>query len=78
MTVQNLPGSPGLLQPTRMLDFHAENLRALVDKRGWRQQNQEDAAREIYDFCREEILFGYNSGADDIPASRVLTEGIGH
>ena len=82
MTDENLPSSPEsqeLLQPTRMLDFQADNIRALVDKRGWRQQSRQgDAARAVYEFCREEILFGYNSGADDIPASRVLREGMGH
>lgn len=79
MTDENFLGSPELLQPTRMLDFHADNIRALVDKRGWRQKSrQEDAARAVYEFCREEILFGYNSDADDMSASRVLAEGIGH
>ncbi|MCA3238139.1 MAG: transglutaminase domain-containing protein [Curvibacter sp.] len=82
MTDENLPGSPEspeLLQPTRMLDFQADNIRALVDRRGWRQQSrQEDAAHAVYEFCREEILFGYNSDADDMPASRVLAEGVGH
>src|SRR6218665_230622 len=82
MTDENLPSSPEspeLLQPTRMLDFQTDNIRALVNKRAWRQESrQEDAARAVYEFCGEEILFGYNSDADDMPASRVLAEGVGH
>ncbi|WP_051534639.1 transglutaminase-like domain-containing protein [Deefgea rivuli] len=78
MKDEYLLGSHELLQPTKILDFHAQNIRALVDERGWRQRNSVDAARAVYEFCREEILFGYNSDADDMQASRVLSEGIGH
>lgn len=30
-----------------------------------------------YDFVRDELAFGYNA-SDDLPASRVLADGIGH
>ena len=38
------------------------------------KSNQIKAA---YDFCRQEIQFGYNPGGDAIPASEVLSDGIG-
>lgn len=68
-----------LVQPTEMLDYHAPNIQALVAQRGWdNSKDKEQVVREIYNFCKDEILFGYNSKADDIPASSVLKEGLGH
>lgn len=32
--------------------------------------------KSIYNFVRDEILFGYNSG-DELPASKVLSDGFG-
>ena len=68
-----------LVQATNMLDYHAPNIQELVVQRGWNDiSDKAKVACEIYNFCKDEILFGYNSKADDIPASSVLKEGIGH
>ena len=64
------------LQPTRLLDFTAAELAALIEKRGWRSLPPRDRIGAAYYFVRDEILFGYNS-SDDLPASRGLAEGYG-
>jgi transglutaminase-like putative cysteine protease len=66
------------LQRTGILDFDAPAIIHLIDSRGWRQLPPEQAARAVYEFCRDEILFGYNAGADSLPASAILKEGLGH
>lgn len=67
-----------LLQQTRILDHGDPAIQRLIDQRGWRSMPRSQAIRAIYQFCRDDIAFGYNSGADDMPASLVLKEGIGH
>ena len=67
-----------LTKPTKILDFNSPNIAKLIADKGWKNMPQEQAAREIYEFCRDEIRFGYNAEADDMPASAVLEEGLGH
>lgn len=68
-----------LLQATAILDYRAPSIQKLVAERGWaRLESKEKAAQSIYNFCKDEILFGYNSEADNISASSVLAEGLGH
>jgi transglutaminase-like putative cysteine protease len=67
-----------LIEATPILNYHAENIQQLIRHRGWDVLEKSDAARAIYEFCRDEILFGYNSDADNMSASRVLEEGLGH
>ncbi|MDM5232016.1 transglutaminase-like domain-containing protein [Lysinibacillus pakistanensis] len=64
------------LEPTAMLNFQDEALQQLVKQRGWSDFAYEDRIKEIYDFVRNEIKFGYNR-TDDIPASEVLRDGYG-
>lgn len=64
------------LEPTAMLNFQDEALQQLVKQRGWSDLAYEDRIKEIYDFVRNEIKFGYNR-TDDIPASEVLRDGYG-
>lgn len=79
MEHETSPGSDRWLQTTRILDFDAPAIQTLMETRGWRRlPTQEAAARAAYEFCRDEILFGYNAEADDMPASAVLAEGLGH
>lgn len=65
-----------LLQETKMLDYSAPEIQALIDRRGWRSPDDFHKIKEIYDFVRNEILFGYNTD-DSVPASRVLQDGYG-
>ena len=74
------------LRETPMLDFSAPSIRALIRERGWDAPGRGYACaaadgsfekiRSIYDFVRDEILFGYNTD-DSIPASKVLRDGYG-
>ncbi len=66
------------LKETRMLDFTNPEIQALFDRRSWRRSGETEKVKEIYHFCKDEIPFGYNADADDMPASDVLREGIGH
>lgn len=65
-----------LLQPTPLLDFAHPAVEALVSGRGWRGLPDGQRIGAVYDFVRNEIAFGYNEG-DELPASRVLADGIG-
>lgn len=64
------------LQETKMLDFSASQVRALIETRGWKELPEFERIRAIYNYVRDEILFGYNSD-DSIPASKVLSDGFG-
>jgi transglutaminase-like putative cysteine protease len=55
---------------------HHPDIEALVARRGWRTLSPYDRIGAVYDFVRNEIAFGYNEG-DELPASRVLADGIG-
>lgn len=68
--------SQNYLQPTKMLDFNSASITKLVEARGWKNLSQLEQIKSIYNFVRDEILFGYNID-DDIPASKVLKDGYG-
>lgn len=65
-----------LLAATPLLDVHYPDIEALIAGRGWRTLSPYDRIGAVYDFVRNEIAFGYNEG-DELPASRVLADGIG-
>lgn len=65
-----------LLKATTMLDYSDPAIQKLVEQRGWRGLDAFGQIREIYNYVRDEIRFGYNVD-DDIPASRVLRDGYG-
>jgi transglutaminase-like putative cysteine protease len=64
------------LRETRMLDYSNPRIQALIEKRGWNHLDEFERLKLIYDFVRDEILFGYNVD-DRIPASKVLADGYG-
>ena len=64
------------LKPTKLLDYETPAIRELVARRGWKDQTEFERIRDIYNYVRDEILFGYNVD-DAIPASRVLKDGYG-
>ncbi len=64
------------LQETRILDFSNGSIQRLIEKRKWRELDEFERLRSIYNFVRDEILFGYNTD-DSIPASKVLEDGYG-
>jgi transglutaminase-like putative cysteine protease len=65
-----------LLTATPLLDTQHPAIEALVTARRWRTLAPYDRIGAAYNFVRNEIAFGYNAG-DELPASRVLADGIG-
>lgn len=64
------------LKETKLLDFSNKEIQNLIEKKQWRKLDTIDRIKSIYDFVRDEILFGYNI-SDDISASQVLSDGFG-
>lgn len=64
------------LRETPMLNFSSANIQMLISGRHWETVDEYHRIRQIYNYVRDEILFGYNVD-DSIPASRVLTDGYG-
>lgn len=64
------------LKETQILDFNHPSLTELVESRRWVTLSEYERIAHVYDFVQNEIAFGYNE-ADDIPASRVYSDGYG-
>lgn len=65
-----------LLQATEMLDYNSPSVQSLIKQRKWRELDEFNKIKEIYNFVRDEIKFGYNVD-DSISASQVLKDGYG-
>ena len=63
-------------QETNMLDYSNANIQELIQARAWRKLDTFGCIKAVYNFVRDEILFGYNID-DAIPASKVLADGYG-
>ena len=64
------------LKETQMLDYSHPNIQKLIYDKQWKQMNEFNRIQAIYNYVRDEILFGYNSD-DYISASKVLADGYG-
>ena len=64
------------LKKTRMLNYDCESIRTLVSERNWNQLDDYHKIGAVYDFVRNEILFGYNR-SDLLTAEEVLRDGYG-
>lgn len=64
------------LEMTKMLNFNAESIQTLIKNRKWIELDEYNKIGAIYDFVRNEILFGYNS-SDLLTAEEVLKDGYG-
>jgi|GEM_PF-31167 hypothetical protein len=64
------------LASTKLLDFENKHIQKLIKKRGWKELLEFERIKAIYNFVRDEILFGYNVD-DDLPASKILRQGFG-
>lgn len=64
------------LQETKMLDYSSNKIQQLISERMWKSLEEFECLKAIYNFVRDEILFGYNID-DSIPASKVLADGYG-
>lgn len=65
-----------LTQPTPLLDFQHPEIQALIAAKGWRALPPYERIGAAYHYVRDAVAFGYNA-SDDLPASRVLADGIG-
>lgn len=64
------------LKETYMLNFSSPAIQSLVEVRGWKSLDNFNRIKSIYNYIRDEILFGYNID-DCITASQVLDDGFG-
>lgn len=64
------------LEKTQMLNFDVESIQTLIKNRKWIELNEYNKIGAIYDFVRNEIMFGYNS-SDLLTAEEVLKDGYG-
>src|SRR5512133_667676 len=68
--------SADLVMATAMVDYNAPTIQKLIEKNGWRRLPERDRIKAIYNFVKDDIVFGYNRD-DSIPASEVLKDGYG-
>lgn len=59
-----------------MLNFSAAPLQQLIEARGWKKLSEFRRIGAIYEYVRDEILFGYNAD-DSRTAEQVLADGLG-
>lgn len=64
------------LQETDLLDVSNKRIQNLIKEKKWNTLGKFECIKSIYNFVRDEILFGYNSD-DKITASKVLKDGFG-
>ena len=64
------------LKETKMLNFSTSAIQTLIAKHKWRSFSEFERIKSIYNYVRDEILFGYNTD-DSISASMVLDDGYG-
>ena len=64
------------LKETSLLDYNHPSIKNLIQEKKWCKLNNIEKVKQIYNFVRDEIQFGYNL-KDSIPASAVLDDGYG-
>lgn len=64
------------LSTSPMLDYQHPAIQRLIAEQGWRTLPREQQIRAIYNYVRDDILFGYNRD-DSLSASQVLADGYG-
>lgn len=72
----NCSNCTNYLRETKILDYSSEQIQLLVERRGWKNLSETERVKAIYNFVKDEILFGYNVD-DGVKASRVLKDGYG-
>lgn len=64
------------LEKTELLDYDNDNIQKLIYERSWMKLDELNRIKSIYNYIRDEILFGYNID-DNIKASKILKDGYG-
>lgn len=49
-----------LLQETKMLDYSSPQILGLIRERRWNELDDFNKIKQIYNYVRDEIKFGYN------------------
>ena len=63
-------------EKTELLDFDHKSIVSLIENKQWKKLNEKEKIKQIYNFVRDDIPFGYNID-DAISASTVLQDGYG-
>lgn len=64
------------LEETSMLNYSAKTIQDVIVNYGWNELDEFNKIKSIYNYVRDEILFGYNID-DNIAATKVLKDGYG-
>lgn len=51
-----------LLEETKLLDYSNQEIRDLIKIRMWENREEDQQIKAIYNYVRDEIMFGYNCG----------------
>ncbi|BDS13662.1 transglutaminase-like domain-containing protein [Aureispira anguillae] len=68
--------SENYLAETQILNFSNPLIQNLIHQKNWRKLDTVAKVKAIYNYVRDEILFGYNR-SDSISATQVLADGYG-
>ena len=64
------------LKETKLLDYSNPLIQKLIHEKNWLTLNEKQKAISIYNYVKDDILFGYNKD-DKIKASKVIKDGYG-
>lgn len=64
------------LKETHLLDYNNPKIQQLMAERKWTEKDEFEKIKQIYNFVKNEIVFGYNS-KDDFKSSEILEQGYG-
>ncbi|KJS88681.1 transglutaminase family protein [Desulfosporosinus sp. BICA1-9] len=64
------------LKETHLLDYNHPKIQQLIAERKWAEKDEFEIIKQIYNYVKNEIVFGYNS-KDEFNASEILEQGYG-
>ena len=64
------------LKETKLLNYSNPLIQKLIHEKNWLSLNEKQKAISIYNYVKDDILFGYNKD-DKIKASKVIKDGYG-
>lgn len=64
------------VKETPILNYSDQRIQDLIEEKKWRNLNDEEKIKAIYNFVRDDIKFGYNL-SDDLSATAILNDGYG-
>ena len=64
------------LKETHLLDYNHPKIQQLIAERKWAEKDEFEIIKQIYNYVKDEIVFGYNS-KDEFKASEILEQGYG-